>query len=320
MDRTIAALDLNHLRIFERVAALGGFSAAASALGLPKSNVSRSVALLEEVLGTRLLQRTTRKVTLTSAGEALQQRCSTLLTSLHEALDYVSSFAETPSGPLRIGCGIGFGINALTELLPGFLQAWPEVRIELALSTRTSDLVGEQIDCAIRLGPLPASSLMSIPLGAMSRYLCASPEYLNRRGAPQSISDLVEHDIVEMPGSTGRPRPWIFERGGETVRIDPMPRVSVDEALAIHRLVRNGAGIGIISGYLCGYEVLAGRLVQLLSDWRCPLVPVSLVFPSRRELAPSVRAFADHLKAHCQAGKGWMEDPLVHNLRQGRLS
>jgi DNA-binding transcriptional LysR family regulator len=149
--------------MFDRVASLGGFSAAAAALGLPKSNVSRSVALLEEALGTRLLQRTTRKVTLTSAGEALQQRCSTLLASLHEALDYVSSFAETPRGPLRIGCGIGFGINALTELLPGFLQHWPEVRIELALSTRTSDLVGEQIDCAIRLGPLPDSSLMSIP-------------------------------------------------------------------------------------------------------------------------------------------------------------
>jgi DNA-binding transcriptional LysR family regulator len=307
-------LDLNHVRLFERVASLGGFSAAANALGLPKSNVSRSVALLEEALGTRLLQRTTRKVTLTPAGEALQQRCSTLLASLHETLDYVSSFAEIPRGTLRVSCGIGFGINMLAEFLPGFLERWPEVRVELDLSTRTSDLVGEQIDCAIRMGPLPDSSLMSIPLGAMSRYLCASPEYLNRRGVPQSISDLVAYDIVEMPSSTGRPRPWIFERCGETVRIDPMPRVSVDEALTIHRLVRNGAGIGIISGYLCGYEVLAGRLVHLLSDWRCPPVPVSLVFPSRRELAPSVRAFADHLKAHCEAGKGWMEDPLAHNI------
>lgn len=311
MAGTIGSLDLNHLRVFDRVAALGGFSAAARALGLPKSNVSRAITLLEAALGARLFQRTTRSVVLTEAGEALQARCAVLLAGLDEAVGYVSSLSGAPRGHIKISAGIGFGVNVLSGLLPLFLDRYPEIRVTLDLSTRLTDMVAEGVDCAIRFGPLPDSSLVSTRLGTLSRYLCAAPAYLARRGTPATLRDLDGHDTVEMPGPDGRAIPWSFRKDGETVRIDPQPRILIDEALTIHRLVRNGAGIGVVSAYLCGPDILAGRLVRLVPDWSLPLLPVSLVYPSRRELAPAIRAFADFMKDAGTQGQSWQADPLA---------
>lgn len=311
MTETIEPIDLNHLRIFERVASLASFSAAAHALGIPKSNVSRNISKLEVTPGTRLFQRTTRTVALTAAGAALNERCKVLLAGLDEAIDYVSGLADTPRGHIKVSTGIGFGINVLSELLPGFLERYPDIRLTLDMSTRVADLVAEGVDCAVRLGPLPDSSLVSARLGTLTRYACAAPAYLARRGTPVTVRDLEQHDTIEMPASGGRAIPWLFRKGEETVRIEPRPRVMVDEALTIHRLVRNGAGIGIVSAYLCGPDILAGRLVQLFADWTCPPVPVSLVYPSRRELAPAVRVFAEFLKEAGAKAAWWREDPLV---------
>src|SRR5262245_29042651 len=169
MTGTIESIDLNHLKVFERVAALGGFSAAARALGLPKSNVSRAIGLLEASLGTRLFQRTTRSVLLTAAGEALRDRCATLLEGLDEALEYVSSLSGAPRGHIKISAGIGFGVNVLSELLPVFLERFPEIRVTLDLSTRVTDMVAEGVDCAIRFGPLPDPTLVSTQLGTLRR-------------------------------------------------------------------------------------------------------------------------------------------------------
>jgi DNA-binding transcriptional LysR family regulator len=311
MVGTVEPLDLNLLRIFERVASLAGFSAAARALGLPKSNVSRGVAKLEATLRTRLFQRTTRHVVLTAAGQALRERCAVLLEGLGEAVEYVSGFADAPHGHIKISSGVGFGVNVLAEALPAFLDRYPDVRVTLDLSTRSVDLVAEGVDCAVRLGPLRDSSLISTQLGAMNRYLCAAPSYLAKRGSPATIDDLARHDAIEMPGANGRAFPWTFRRGSEMARVDPQPRVCVDEALAIFRLVKNGAGIGVLSAYLCGPEVVAGRLVRLLPDWSCPAVPVSLVYPSRRELAPTVRAFTEFMKEASETDSSWRDDPLT---------
>ena len=311
MAGTVEPLDLNLLRIFERVASLAGFSAAARALGLPKSNVSRGVAKLEATLRTRLFQRTTRHVVLTAAGEALRERCTVLLEGLGEAVEYVSGFADAPRGHIKVSSGVGFGVNVLAEILPTFLDRYPDVRLTLDLTTRSVDLVAEGVDCAVRLGPLPDSSLISTQLGAMSRYLCAAPSYLAKRGTPTTIGELARHDTIEMPSANGRAFPWVFRRGDETVRVDPQPRVCVDEALTIFRLVRNGAGVGVLSAYLCGPEIIAGRLVRLLPDWSFPPVAVSLVYPSRRELAPTVRAFAEFMKEAGTTDGSWRDDPLT---------
>ena len=311
MTGTIESIDLNHLKVFERVAALGGFSAAARALGLPKSNVSRAIGLLEASLGTRLFQRTTRSVLLTAGGEALRDRCATLLEGLDEALEYVSSLSGAPRGHIKISAGIGFGVNVLSELLPVFLERFPEIRVTLDLSTRVTDMVAEGVDCAIRFGPLPDSTLVSTQLGTLRRYLCASPSYLAKRGSPKSIRDLDEHDTIEMPGPDGRAFAWTFKKGGEAIRIDPQPRILLDEALTIYRLVRNGIGVGVISAYLCGPDIMTGRLTQLFPEWSLPSVPVSLVYPSRRELAPAVRAFANFMRDSAVRGQAWQVDPLA---------
>ena len=153
--------------------------------------------------------------------------------------------------------------------------------------------------------------MMAIKLGTIRRYICAAPDYLARRGMPPSIDDLALHDTVEMPGHQGRAAPWAFKRGGETHEAKTRPRIWVNEALTVHRLVLNGVGIGLLSGYLCAPEIAAGRLVHLFPDWHPSPVDVSIIFPSRRELAPAVRAFADYMKEVSRPGRLWLDDPQI---------
>jgi len=301
---------LDDLRVFERVAALRSFAAASRALGEPRSNVSRSIARLERSLGVRLIQRTTREVTLTPAGESLLQRCASALGDLDDALNYVSSLSDEAQGSLRVSAGIGFGINVLAQQLPAFLAQHPRVDIELDLTSRVADLVAERVDVAIRLGELADSSMVAVRLGELKRVLCASPDYLAKHSVPTSLEDLTELDVIEMPGSDRLPRRWSFSRNGVTQEVLVEPRVSVNDALTIHRLVLNGAGIGVISCYLCAPDLGAKRLVHLLPEWTTAPVAVNLVFPSRRELTSSVRAFVDYLKASNPPGMHWQDNVM----------
>ena len=301
---------LDDLRVFERVAALRSFAAASRALGEPRSNISRSIARLEASLGLRLIQRTTREVTLTPAGESLMQRCASALDDLDGAMAYVSSLGVEAQGPLRLSAGIGFGINVLADQLPAFLRQFPRVDIEVDLTSRVADLVADRVDVAIRFGELPDSSMVAVRLGEMKRVLCASPEYLDRHARPTSVEDLANHQAVEMPTTESPPRPWRFSKDGTIQEILVKPRVSVNDALTIHRLVLNGAGIGIISCYLCAPDIEAGRLVHLLPDWTAAPVAVNLIFPSRRELTPSVRAIVDYLKSSNPPGAHWQNNDI----------
>lgn len=304
-------LDLVSLRIFAKVASLKSFTAAARALGVPKSNVSRAIARLEYTLGTRLFQRTTRDVGLTPTGQALLDRSADIIASLSEVMDYVGSLGGQPRGVLKVSAGMGFGVNVLAEQLPEFLRRYPDIDVTLNLESRTADLVGESVDIAVRLGPLPDSGLVAVKLGEMRRYLCAAPAYLERHGSPKSIEEIPRYDTIDMPTPDGRARPWAFSRRGEAIRLETKPRISVNEALTIHRLVINGAGLGLLSGYICGPEIAAGRLTHLFPDWSPSRVEVSLVFPSRRELSPVVRVFVDYMKEVSRPGCLWMNDPLI---------
>ena len=304
-------LDFNDLRVFEKVAALRSFSAAARALGQPKSSVSRGVARLEVELGVRLLQRTTREVVLTEPGRLLQERCAEIMAQVARAADQVTGLGAEPRGRLRVSAGIGFGVNVLSEVLPRFLDRHPGISVSVDLTSRLVDLVGEEIDVAIRLGPMPDSRLVARRLGAMRRFLCASPDYLERRGTPRTPDDLRGHDTVEMPGGDGRPRPWLFTAAsGDKVVVEVPPRLTVNEAVTIQRLVVNGAGLGILSGYLCAPSIATGRLVRLLPEWTLPPMEVSVAFPSNRELASAVRAFVDFLKHESVPGQGWLDEAV----------
>jgi DNA-binding transcriptional LysR family regulator len=288
-------IDMNHLRIFERVAALGSFSKAARDLGLPRSNISRAILKLEESLGVRLIERTTRQMRLTSAGQVLHLRLAPAMSGAAEAVKYVQEMTEAPAGPLRVSAGIGLGINVLGDALPRFLERYPDIRLDLHLESNRVDLLAEDIDVALRFGALQDSSLVSRRLGVLPRMLCAAPSYLAARGAPTRPEDLTGHRIVDMPTPDGRGRSWQLACAERVVSVNLAPAVTVDEVLTLHRLVRGGAGIGVISRYLCEAEIEAGRLVHVLPEWSLPAVPLLLVFPSRRDLAPAVRVFADFM-------------------------
>lgn len=272
------------------------------------------MARLESDLETRLIHRTTREVELTPAGEILMTRCVSALTDLEMALDYVGGLATEAQGELRVSTGIGFGINVIADQLPEFLKLYPNVDVLLDLTSRTAELISERVDVAIRLGPLEDSSMVAVRLGEMKRVLCASPDYLERRGEPRAVEDLLGHDKIEMPGLNGRPRSWSFSRDGKTTDIAVESRVTVNDALTINRLVLNGVGIGIISCYLCAAEIKSGRLVHLIPEWTAPAVSVHMVFPSKREMAPAVRAFVDFMRKANPSGMHWQNNEMPKRI------
>ena len=305
-------VDLNDLRVFERVAALRNFSAASRELEVPRSSVSRSIQRLEAELGTRLMQRTTREVTLTDSGRELFQHCAEFLSRLGHALECVGSLGGATRGLLRISAGIGFGVRVLSELLPEFGRMYPDIDVVLNLSTELVDLVADRIDVAIRMGPMPASQIVARRLGIIHRYCCASPNYLERRGTPRTIEDLRDHDLIDLPVRDGRKSIWVFTRDRETKKHQQTARLTVNCALTIHEMLLNHAGIGLSSGHFCAREFAAGRLVRLFPEWTVPPVHVHAVFPSRRQLAPAVRAFIDFMVERCHEGYHWQNDPIAY--------
>jgi LysR family transcriptional regulator, regulator for bpeEF and oprC len=302
--------DFDDLRVFEKVGLLRSFAAAAKALSLPRSNVSRSIARLEASLGTRLIQRTTREVMLTPAGESLMIRSATALSQLGEALDYIGGLSTEAHGQLRVSSGIGFGINVLSEQLPTFLASYPAIDLQLDLTSRTADLIADRVDIAIRFGPLPDSSMVAVRLGEMKRVLCASPSYIAREGVPATPSDIVKFDAIDMPDADGRARTWQLLQGGRTREIPIHARAIVNDALTIHRMTLNGTGIAIVACYLSAPDIAAGRLVQLLPEWDVPPIAVHMIFPSKRELAPVVRAFVEFMKGANPPGMHWQDNAM----------
>lgn len=304
-------MDLNDLRIFERVAVLKSFSSAARELGLPKSSVSRGIARLEEQLGIRLFQRTTRHVGLTAAGEVLFERSREMLEGLSAALALTAKMAEAPRGQLTISAGIGFGVNVLAQQLPEFLRRYPHVQVSVDLTSRNAELVSERVDVAIRMGEIADSAMVATRLGVLTQYLCATKQYLDEHGRPRKPRELEAHQALVMPSGSGRPHPWRLSRDGRTEMVEPAARVLVNDALTICTLVHRGAGIGAVSAYLCAEGILDGHLERVLPEWSLAPVPVSLIFPSRREVSPVVRAFVDYMREANERDAHWLLDALT---------
>jgi LysR family transcriptional regulator, regulator for bpeEF and oprC len=302
--------DLDDVRIFERVVALKSFSTAAKALSLPKSTVSRAVGRLEARVGVRLINRTTREFALTPAGEILAARCTRPLLDLSDAVDYVSDLGQPPRGPLRISCGVAWGYHILADQLPAFVKAYPLIEVRIDVTSRVTDLVGDRVDVAIRMGPIPDSSIVTVRLGSMSRLLCAAPSYLKGRSLPRDPQNLTMHEVIEMQGADGRARTWAFTQQDRLAEVKIRPRIEVNDALAIYRLVKSGVGMGVISNYLCVPDIKTGTLVHVLPDWISPPVDVSLLFPSKRELSPVVRAFVEFMKNANGPDAVWRDHPL----------
>lgn len=279
------------LQVFVRVAELGSFTRAADSLGTSKASVSAAVSQLEAALGTRLLQRTTRKVQMTPDGQSFYERSKQVLADIEDLQTMFQGDADI-SGRLRVDMPLGVARHIVLPRLPSFLEAHPQLKVELSSTDRRVDVVAEGFDCIVRVGRLDDSTLVARPLGRFRMLNCASPAYLKRYGIPQSPDDLANHRLVDYAPSLGA-RAALFEyMEGDVVRMVEMPAaVAVNNSDAYREACL--AGLGIIQAPESGLgELVAqGRLVEVLPEYRAAPMPVTLLYPNRRQLAKRARLF-----------------------------
>lgn len=284
-------MDLHELRIFSRVAALASFTRAADQLGLTKSRVSAAVQRLEAQLGTRLLQRSTRQVRLTSDGAQFLARCEELLADAEQLQAMFQPAASGLRGRLRIDLPNVLARDLIIPRLPEFLAAHPLLEIGISTSDHRVDLVQEGFDCVLRIGPLAATELIARPLGEMAMCNLASPAYLAAHGTPRSLADLSQHRLVHYASKLGlQGAGWEYQEGGHT-RLQPMHSAVVVNGTDAYQAACV-AGLGMIQAPRRGAQRLLdqGLLVEVLPQFRAPAMPVSLLYPHRRQIAARVSA------------------------------
>ena len=289
--------DLNDMLYFAEVVERGGFAAAGRALGIPKSRLSRRVSDLETHLGVRLLQRTTRKLSLTEVGEAYLRHCQAMRESAQAAADTVAQVQTAPRGTIRVSCPVTLAQTVLAELMPRFLATYPEVRVEMMVSNRAVNLVEEGIDVALRVRPSveDSGSMVVKRLDHATQILVASPEQLIRQGTPETLDDLARLDSIAMSAPDGRSSWNLIGPGGVHQVVHYTPRYVADDLLTLKIAAMAGTGICWMPDYMCHEEIRARRLVRVLPDWAPLPAIVHAVFPSRRGLSPAVRRFLDYL-------------------------
>jgi len=288
-------MDLNDIIVFTKVVETKSFTGAADALGLPKSTVSRKLAQLEERLGVRLVQRTTRKLALTEIGEAYYQRCSRIVADIHSAEQVVTDMQSTPRGRLRITASIDFTTRFLGTIVADFLAQHPEINVELEGTDRVVDMIEEGFDLAVRFGPMPESTLIARRLCGLHLILCASPAYLEQRGTLVGVDELDEHDHVLFTPSS-RIQAWTLVGPGEqTFEFGRPARFASNNYGAVVDVALAGGGIACISEFMVTEEIRNGTLVRVLPDWVTRPTEVHAVYPARQNLPPRLTLFLEHL-------------------------
>ncbi|MBD9629111.1 LysR family transcriptional regulator [Pseudomonas sp. PDM19] len=285
------------IRAFARVVEAGNFTRAADSLDMPNATLSKLVQELEAHLGVRLLQRTTRRVTVTPEGQDYYAKATRVLRDL-EDIDSTFNIARSkPRGHLRIDVGGSTARDVLVPLLPDFLARYPDIRIDLGVSDRSVDLIGDNVDCVIRGGALDASSLVARGIGQATMVTCASPEYLRHNGIPAYPEELRNgHRLVSyLSPQNGRAVPFRFERDGERSELKLEHRIGVNESNA--HLAACVAGLGIVQtfSYAAGAALRDGSLVEILADWRPAPYPFHVVYPHNRYVTHRLRVFIDWL-------------------------
>jgi DNA-binding transcriptional LysR family regulator len=299
-------LDLNDIVVFARVVEAGSFTAAARLLGMPKTTVSRRIGALEREVGVRLIQRTTRSLNMTDAGRLYYEQSSQALRTIEDANLRLAEARAEPSGTIRISAPVGFAGHFLTSAAFDFLAAYPKTRVELHLTDDRLNLVGNRIDLAFRTGSLPDSTLIARKLGSTHRILCASPDYLARRGVPAAAADLARHHCV-IAGSSTAGAHWVLDgpRGQETVAVSG--RFAANEMQAVVAAAIAGYGIAQLPYQAAAASVGDGRLRRVLDDYTTPAGGLYAVYPSSRHVSPLVKAFIE-LAAERLAATGIGED------------
>lgn len=289
-------LNLNEMAIFTRVVDAGSFSGAARLLGLPKSTISRKVALLEEHLGVRLLQRTTRVLKLTEIGTAYYAHCSRMVNEAEEATRLVSQMQVTPRGQLRVTAPTEFGSRYLGKIVATYLHRFPEVRVEIDLCNRVVDIIEEGFDLAIRGGTLTDSSLIARKLVSAADYLCASPGYLAQHGIPTHPERLERLELISYAGFRGHSTKLVDGQGG-TFAVSATGKLLVNSLALARDAALAGYGLVVLPEWFCWEELQRGQLQRVLADWTLAGTGLYAVYPTPRHLSTMVRSFIELLAA-----------------------
>jgi len=290
----------NDLLLFARIVESGSFTRAAERVNLPKSTVSRRLALLETTLGERLLQRTTRKLVVTEFGASLYEHARRLADEVDAASALAQHRQGEPSGKLRISAPGDFANSGLNEVIARFLERYPAVRLEMDLTPRRVDLVAENFDIAIRMGDLPNDATLSArPITLEHPGLYAAPSYLARRGIPEHPDDLDAHDVLCILSRTGGAMPWTLTRGKLRWERALNARLTANSPDLLARIASRGAGIALSSTLFAQPYMQTGELVRVLPEWDMPTASGWAVFPSRKLMPAKTRAFLEMIESAC---------------------
>ena len=288
---------LTSMAIFVRAVELGGFASAAKEADMSATMVAKHVNSLEARLGARLLNRTTRRQSLTEVGKLYYDRCKTLLAEVDAAESSVSALRATPRGTLRLTAPVSFGTRRLAAALAEFLRLYPEVNVDLSLSDRAADLVDEGFEAAIRIGKLADSRLVARRLQPYRSLLCASPEYIRRKGQPRTPQDLAAHDCLGFTYSARRGR-WHLSRGAEEKTVSFTPRLLANNGEALRQAALAGLGILSQPEILLAEDVRQRRLVRVLPSWSLRARPMHVVYVADRQATPKLQCFIDFMVKH----------------------
>lgn len=283
---------LHELEVFVAVADAGSFAKAGTRLRLSPPAVTRAISALESRLGTRVFNRTTRSLTITDVGRRFLENARQVLTDLDNAEKEAVGETAAPQGHLTVTASVTFGRLALAPIVCAFLREHSRVSVSMLLLDRVANLVEEGIDAAVRIGPLPDSSLVAKRVGDVRRVLVASPDYLARRGAPATPSDLRRHSVIAFTGLMPS-REWRFLDGRNAKHVSFAPRLEINDAVAAISAAEMGEGITIALSYMVVEKIREGRLATVLDDVAPSPVPVHLVYPQNKLIAPKLRAFVD---------------------------
>ncbi|MFT3663660.1 LysR family transcriptional regulator [Piscinibacter sp.] len=287
---------LKQIESFVAVAARGSLTAAAHAEGVAPAVIGRRIDALEARLGVKLLVRTTRRITLTHEGSAFLEDCQRLLADLANAEASVSAGGVKASGYLRVTAPAGFGRRHVAPLVPRFIERHPDVNVSLNLSDRVVDIVNEGYDCAVRVGDLPDSSLISVRMADNRRLCVATPAYLKRAGTPRHPSELLRHECLTLSSDASQTRGWAFVIDGAVTHLRPSGRLDCSDGQVLHDWCTAGLGIAWRSTWEVEQEVASGALVSVLDEFAAPPNGIYAVFPHAKHLPLRVRLWIDFLK------------------------
>lgn len=283
------------MRAFVRIVESGSFSRAATLLRMPKPTVTKQLQQLEAHLATKLLNRTTRRVTVTPDGAAYYERAARLLGELDELDGSMAVSQARPGGKLRVDVSSSLAHQIIIPALPGFFARYPQIQVDLGVSDRLTDLVGENVDCVLRAGTLTDTALVARRVGDMRFVTCAAPAYLARHGLPAHPRELAQghRGIGYFKPSSGRGLPFQFSRDGETIELEAEYQLAVNESVAYVTACAAGLGIIQVPGFMAGPHLASGAVVPILTEWASRSVPLYVVYAPNRHLSNRLRVFVD---------------------------